>query len=299
MAHVIAARFLIGYSGHTRAAYRRDLTDYFAWCADHGLEVLAAGRATIDAYARHLAEQPRGRAARPASPATVARRLATLSGYYRYAVSEDAIRRSPVEHVRRPKLGQDSPTLGLEKEEAKRLLRVARAHGTRAHALVSLLIFDGLRISEALGARVEDMDTSRGHHLLRVRRKGGALREVTLNPATIHALDTYLQEGEEARITGPIFATRTGNTLDRAEAWRLIRRLAVSANIPSASKISPHSLRHTFVTLAREAGVPLEDVQDHAGHADPRTTRRYDRGRYNLQRSPAYRLGELLAEDDE
>src|SRR5690242_15979566 len=112
LAHVIAARFLTSYAGHTRAAYRRDLQDYFAWCADHGAPVLDATRTTVDAYARDLAERPHGPRNTPLSPATVARRLATLSGYYRYALSEDSIARSPLAHVRRPRLGQDSPTLG-------------------------------------------------------------------------------------------------------------------------------------------------------------------------------------------
>ena len=297
-AYVVALRFLVSYRGHTLAAYRRDLTDYFTWCAAHDVPVLEAGRSTIDTYARHLGEYPRGRTGRPLSPATIARRLVTLSGYYRYAVSEDVIRRNPVDHVRRPKVGQDSPSLGLDKDEAKRLLRAAKRHGARAHALVSLLIYDGLRISEALGANIEDMGERQAHHLLTVLRKGGIRREVTLNPSTRHAITTYLDEGKETRTEGPIFATRIGNALDRAEAWRLIRRLAFDADIPHADRISPHSLRHTFVTLSREAGVPLEDVQDHAGHADPRTTRRYDRARHSPQRSPAYRLGALLGEDD-
>lgn len=292
VAHVIAARFLTGYSGHTRAAYRRDLGDYIAWCADHDVLVLQAGRSTVDAYARHLAEQPQGRHGRPLSPATVARRLATLSGYYRYAVSEGVIDRSPTVHVRRPRLGQDSPTLGLDRDEARRLLAAARSHGPRAHALVTLLLHDGLRISEALGADVDDLGRVRGHHVLAVRRKGGSRRTVALNAATLDAVESYLN----GRTEGPLFATATGGRFDRSEAWRLIRRLAAAADLPGAAQISPHSLRHTFVTLAREAGVPLEDVQDAAGHADPRTTRRYDRGRHNLDRSPAHRLGAFLAD---
>lgn len=292
IAYVIAARFLTGYAGHTRAAYRRDLEHYFGWCADHGVLVLDAGRPTVDAYARHLAERRHGRRNRPLSPATVARRLATLSGFYAYAVSEDVIGRSPVAHVRRPRLGQDSPTLGLDRDEARRLLTGARAHSTRAHALVTLLLHDGLRISEALGADVDNLGSVHGHRVLHVLRKGGSRRAVALNPATATALAAYL----DGRTDGPLFSTARGGRYDRSEAWRLIRRLAADADLPGADHLSPHSLRHTFVTLAREAGVPLEDVQDAAGHADPRTTRRYDRGRHNLDRSPSYALGAFLAD---
>lgn len=291
LAHVVAARFLIGHASTTRAAYRRDLLHYFEWCARHDVPVLDAARSTIDTYARDLAERPQGPRHRPMSRATVARRLSTLSGFYRYALSEDVITKSPVAHVRRPRMDSDSPTMGLDRSEAKALLAASRDHGPRATALIALLIHDGLRISEALGADVEDVTTVRGHRVLAITRKGGARRHVVLNGAVCDALDTYLID----RTSGPLFSTRTGGRYDRSDAWRLVRRIAADAGLEHADRLSPHSLRHTFVTLAREAGVPLEDVQDAAGHTDPRTTRRYDRGRHNLDRSPAHALGAFLA----
>jgi integrase/recombinase XerD len=290
-AFVIAARFLTGYAGHTRAAYRRDLEHYFAWCGDHDAPVIGASRSTVDAYARGLSETPQGRNHRPLSPATVARRLATLSGFYDYAVSEEVITRSPLAHVRRPRVGQDSPTLGLDRDEARRVLTAARQRGPRAEALITLLIYGGLRISEALGADVADLATVRGHRVLTVTRKGGARRQVVLNAAVLAALAAYLGDRSE----GPLFSTRSGGRFDRAEAWRMVRRVATDAGVAEAAHVSPHSLRHTFVTLSREAGVALEDVQDAVGHADPRTTRRYDRGRHNLDRSPAHALGSFLS----
>jgi integrase len=77
--------------------------------------------------------------------------------------------------------------------------------------------------------------------------------------------------------------------------FRLVRRLAREAGIAAADRLSPHSLRHAFATAARSEGVPLEDVQDAMGHADPRTTRRYDRDRHNLDRDPAYTLAAARA----
>jgi integrase len=73
-----------------------------------------------------------------------------------------------------------------------------------------------------------------------------------------------------------------------------LERAAV-ADIAAAGRLSPHSLRHAFATGARESGVPLEDVQDAMGHADPRTTRRYDRDRHNRDRDPAHVLGRRRA----
>jgi integrase/recombinase XerD len=111
--------------------------------------------------------------------------------------------------------------------------------------------------------------------------RGG--RTVLTGPV-VRALDDYLA----GRTTGPLFITKTGRRLDQPEAWRTVRRLARRASLDGAAEIRPHSLRVAFITDAREAGVPLEDVQDAAGHADPRTTRRYDRGRHSLDRHASY-----------
>ncbi len=286
-APVIAARFLAQYAGHTRTGYRRDVTGYFSWLAGLGVDPLAATRATLDVYVRWLAETPRKATRRPASPATVARTLACLSGFYAYAEDEGAVTRNPMTHVRRPTLGQDSQTLGLDRGEARMLLDRAEKDGPRSAALVAVL----LRVGETLASDVSDLAVARGHRVLTVTRKGGARRQLVLAPAAAGALDRYLA----GRTTGPLFVTASGRRWTAGEAFLTVRRLARGAGIANAEKITPHSLRHTFVTLAREAGVPLEDVQDAVGHADPRTTRRYDRARHNLDRSPAYTFGAFLA----
>jgi integrase len=82
-------------------------------------------------------------------------------------------------------------------------------------------------------------------------------------------------------------ASRTGRRLTRQEAARIVRRLCRQAGI---NPLGPHGLRHTFVALALDEGVSLRDVQDAARHADPRTTRRYDRGRNSLARHPTHKL---------
>jgi integrase len=116
---------------------------------------------------------------------------------------------------------------------------------------------------------------------------------VVLPPATAAAVDAYL--ATRADETGPLLATASGGRLDQAALWKLVRRLARAAGIPSWERLSPHSLRHTAITLALDAGAHLRDVQDFAGHRDPRTTRRYDRARDTLDRNAAYTLTAYLA----
>ena len=159
----------------------------------------------------------------------------------------------------------------------------------RDHALASLLALNGLRISEALGADIEDLDFERGHRTLKIWRKGGKRVTIPLAPRTSRALDLYLGE----RTNGPIFLGAHGQRMDRHAADRTVKRLARRAGI--VKRISPHSLRHSFITAALDAGVALRDVQEAASHADPRTTMRYDRGRGSLDRHATYVVAAFLA----
>ncbi|MBN9739359.1 integrase [Pseudonocardia sp. P1] len=289
---LVAAFLLSCRSANTRRAYTRDIRDFHTWCAQHGLDLLEVRRVHIDGYIAALAT-PQPRTGRPAAPATVARKLSALAGLYDYAAAEGYLPGSPLTRVERPRVGDDSQTTGLDRDELRRLLAAAAADGTRSHALMLLLAHNGLRINEALSRDVEHLDTERGHQVLRLRRKGGRGATVPLSAPVAHAIATYL----DGRPTGPIFITRTGRRLDEPAAWRLIRRLARYAELPQADRINPHTLRHAFVTAALDAGVSLRDVQDGAGHSDPRTTRRYDRARYNLDRHATYAVTAYLADD--
>lgn len=292
----LVAAFLVGYEGHTRTAYSRDLADWLAFCARHGVEPLGAHRAHVDAYARELTEvQGRARS-------TAARRLSALAGFYGYALDEGLIERSPLAGVRRPKVAEDSQTTGLDRDQLRAVLAAGRERAAtgagqsdRDLALVTLLAHNGLRIGEALAADVDDLGTERGHRTLRITRKGGRRATVVLAPVTARTLDDYLGD----RDSGPLFVTAGGRRLDEPAAFRMVRRLAQTAGLEYPDRLSPHSLRHAFVTLALDAGVSLRDVQDAAGHADPRTTRRYDRARHNLDRAATYAVAAYLAESPE
>ena len=196
---------------------------------------------------------------------------------------------NPALNVRRPKVDYESRTLGLDRNELGAFLVQAGLGSPRDHALASLLALNGLRISEALGADVEDLDFERGHRTLKILRKGRKRVTIPLAPRTSRVLDLYLNE----RTTGPIFLGAKGRRMDRYAADRMVKRLARRAGI--TKRISPHSLRHSFITAALDAGVPLRDVQEAASDADPRTTMRYDRGRGSLDRHATYIVATFLA----
>jgi len=112
---------------------------------------------------------------------------------------------------------------------------------------------------------------------------------IPLAPRTARAIDLAVGE----RTDGPLFLTADGRRLDRHGAARIVRRITHRAGI--AKNVSPHTLRHAFITAALDAGVPLRDVQEAASHADPRTTMRYDRARTSLDRHATYIVATYVA----
>jgi site-specific recombinase XerD len=276
-------RWLGGYSAATQIAYRRDTEDWFSFCLGRGIDPLRATRGDTTAWIDEL--RLSGLAV-----STVARKIATLASLYGWARDEGLTEANPIPR-RRPKVQRDDRhILGLNRDEVRSLLQAADAWGLREHAFVVLLVTTGLRVSEALGANISDLEEVRGHHVLTVLGKGAKPRTVALPPATWHALVDYVG----GRAVGPIFITSSGRTWDRVAAARSLDRMAQRAGL---AHVHPHQLRHTAATLALDAGAPLDRVQALLGHADPRTTMRYAAARERLDTSAAYDVARLLGSD--
>ena len=128
--------------------------------------------------------------------------------------------------------------------------------------------------------------------MLEVTRKGGKTARVPFAPPVVPTLDDYVGH----RTSGPIFiAGDDGHRYSYQLAYEQLGRLCRTAKLPAG--VTPHSLRHSYATESLRLGAALQDVQDALGHADPRTTRRYDRSRHNLDRSPNYLLATSLTAD--
>lgn len=288
-------------SEHTRAAYRRDVAGWLTWCAHTDLDPLAVTFLHVNAWARELESTIDQRSGRPLASTTVARKLSAVSSWYDFLAKLGAVPANPVAGADRPRVDRDhSATIGLTPQEVDALLAAAETEqgptAARNRVVLSLLADLGLRVGELVSLDLADLGHERGHRSIRFVGKGGRERRRALTPGAAYTLDAYLTERAQragvnvADLHGPLLVTVNGGRLDRHTVFRLVRRLARSAGIPAWAKLSPHSLRHAFATTARAEGIPLEDVQDAMGHADPRTTRRYDRDRYNLDRDPAYAI---------
>ena len=161
---VALAGFLAGYRGLTR--------DRTRWTSASSFLVRAAWAEVFLVRRSDVEPCPSPRRDRPAG-ATVARRLYTVAGFYRYAEEEGLVATSPAVHVRRPRLDYESHAVGLDRNEVGALLVAAGLRAPAEHALISLLALNGLRVSEAIGANIEALGLERGHRTLTVLRKGG------------------------------------------------------------------------------------------------------------------------------
>lgn len=270
VAHI--TEFVDGYaSTATRTACRSDLSLWAAYCLGHDRELLKVRRADIESYARHLEGDG-------LAPATVNRRLATITGFYRWALDEGLVTTNAAGSIRRPRRPSESPRAGLSRTELKDWLDAAEAEGGHPYALACLLAINGLRVGEACGADVNDLAEDRWHHTLTITGKGDKTAVVPLPPRSVAAIEPIVA----GRTAGPLLLTRAGTRMNRAAAARIVARLARRTGC--GKHITPHWLRHSAITAALNAGVSLRDVQEFARHADPRTTIRYDRARHSLDR---------------
>jgi hypothetical protein len=207
--------------------------------------LFAVRRADIETFAREL--EARGRAR-----ATVTRRLCTIAGFYKYAVEEELLEHSPAAHVRRPRLDYESHATALDRNELGALLVAAGLGPPAEHALISLLALNGLRVSEATGADIEQLGLERGHRTLVITRKGGKIVTIPLAPRTARAIDLAVGE----RTEGALFVTADGRRLDRHGAARIVGRVTSRAGI--SKHVSPHTLRHAFITAAQMGRIAFD-----------------------------------------
>ena len=307
------AAWLAAKKPTTRDAYHRDLKSWAGFCDQRGQHPLLARKPDADLFGAWL-QDPAG----PRLTATsAARRMAAVSSWYRYLVACDLHERNPFSAAERPRVDRDySATAFLDEPSAKRLILAAEAHrgvtGLRDAAMVRLMLQLGVRVTEVCALTADSLGTTGGQRTVTIHGKGGKRVVRALPPSAGQALDRYLAArdahphaptaalsatpgaGPNTAAPRPLFTTESGRPVDRTHLFKLVRRLAREAELPHPESITPHSLRHTFATLATERGADLDDLQDAMGHADPRTTRRYQRSARRLDRDPAHLVAAAL-----
>lgn len=289
--HLVWAWLLRQRSPHTAAAYGRDLREWLAWCRERDLDPLAARRGHADAYGRWL-EYERGLSARSA-----ARKLAAASSWYTYLVQEEVLDSNRVALANRPEINRgESSTRSLTESEARAMVAAAvRDHGrhrARTAAIVALMLSVGPRVSEVCALTLASLGWERGMRTVRVVGKGGKVRTRRLPEDVGLLLDAYLEVRGE--VPGPLFVTDGGRAMGRDALEDLVKRVARQAGLHRPESVTPHSLRHTFATLAQERGASRDEIQDALGHASAETTRVYLHGVARLENDPSDRVVGVL-----
>lgn len=270
---------------NTAEAYARHLRQFFDWCVERQRPPFAAGRSDIDAWLREME-------ATGASTATALARLSAVQQFYELAEDDGLIGRVPTRKVERPCLDRE-PSLGIDEGQARLLIAVAAEAGAREETIVCLLLLNGLRVGAMCALRVGDLAMRRGEALITVTEKRSKVRRAPLAPQTAAAVQRHIAERGRPGDAEPLVVRADGSEMDRWEVGRITHRLGSRAGIPRGLR-NPHELRHTFVTLALAAGVPLDEVQESAGHVDPKTTFDYKRASERLDRHATFRLAEYL-----
>ncbi len=255
-------------SPNTRAAYRSDLEAFGDWCASRGAVPLTADAATLVAFQA-------SRAVAGDAASTIRRRWSALSSFYDFAVERDLRPINPALGADRPKVlsGDPSPTVRLSEEVVTNCRTMAAAIDPRLEALVSLLVFDGLKVAEALALDIEDIKVRPPATTIIVRRRHDAKR-IVLHPDSARCV----RQCTKRRRSGPVFLSEQSSRsnrptrLTRFGADHLIRQLRTGV---ATEHLTANALRRFHINARQASGNELEDIRDGAGLADVRGVHRY------------------------
>ena len=257
-----------GLSDNSLAAYSQDLGHFLFFLTEKKASLEKTTGQTLFLYLMH--QRQKGLTSR-----SLARHLSSLRGFFAYAAAEGLVEASPAELIEAPKLPRRLPGV-LTRQDMENLLSepdMQTPLGFRDKAMLELLYAAGLRVTELVTLTALDFDAQAG--LLRVFGKGSKERVTPIHSLAMEFLSTYLASVRGA--FGPkdqhVFLNRSGKGLTRQAVWKGIKRYALAAQV--STRISPHSLRHSFATHLLDGGADLRTVQMLLGHADISATEIY------------------------
>lgn len=260
-----------GLSQNTLAAYRSDLNQLDKWLAKGNIELLNANQTNLEAYIDY--RYKKGVKAR-----TSARILSSIRRFYQYLLREELTNGDASAQLESPKLTRSLPKT-LSEDDVDALLMapdIKQVFGLRDRAMLELLYASGLRVSELVNIRIDQVNLNQG--VIRVIGKGNKERLIPMGEEAVDWIDTFLKEArpeilEKRDMTDALFPSRLGEAMSRQAFWQLIKRYAMAAEIKKP--LSPHVLRHAFATHLLNHGADLRVVQLLLGHNSLTTTQIY------------------------
>ncbi|AYW48316.1 site-specific tyrosine recombinase XerD [Tetragenococcus osmophilus] len=261
-----------GLSSNTRKSYQRDLEQYLFFLHKKNITSWQnIDRFTIVAFLQYLQKEGK-------SSATITRMVTSLRRFHQFLRQERYTDHDPMQHIDSPKTSQKLPdTLNIN--EVERLIEAPdtkKPLGMRDRAILEVMYATGLRVSELVGLKLNDLHLSMG--LLQTTGKGDKERIVPLGDMAISWIETYLEEArpllcQKHAEEEHLFVNGHGTSLSRQGIWKNLKALVLKAGI--LKNVTPHTLRHSFATHLLENGADLRTVQELLGHADISTTQIY------------------------
>ena len=258
-----------GLAKNTLESYRADLSQFTVWLGKRNTQLMAANQADIQHYLAVKFPQSK--------PRSIGRLIASMRRFYRYCLRENLIQTDPTLQIESPKLPRSLPK-SLNEQEVEDLLNapdIGAPIGLRDRAMLELLYASGLRVSELVTVKVNEVSTQDG--VVRVTGKGSKTRLVPMGEEAADWITKYLKEARpdilQKRLSDALFVTARAECMTRQAFWHLIKRYALVAGI--AKHMSPHVLRHAFATHLLNHGADLRVVQMLLGHSDISTTQIY------------------------
>jgi site-specific recombinase XerD len=279
-------------SPHTRRAYKADVQHFVRMLRIRSADELRqVSRAAVIHWQNRMKDTG-------TKPRTIRRRLSALSSLFSHLITHRAADTNPVRDIKRPRVNRkQGTTRAFSSKEARKILDAPDSTtllGLRDRAILSVGLQAGPRRSEIASLKVKDFHTNAGYKSLHFIRKGGEDLSLAINPQTAQRIEDYLAaSGHGAEIDAPLFQNHRARNHDHAHQHlnpqaidRILRKYARSVGLSRG--YSAHSMRATFITTALNNGASLEDVQRDVGHADPSTTKLYDRRGYNPEKSASF-----------
>ena len=258
---------------NTVEAYMRDVERLATFCSslDHPIGPTRVTAQIVENFMAHLFD-------RGLEPRSQARVLSSLRGLFGYMMLTDQIEESPIDEIESPKIGRHLPdvlTVG-EVDAVIESIDPTTMLGVRNRAIIEMLYSCGLRVSELVELRFEDIDTE--ERLVRVVGKGDKQRFVPLGDMALQRLEAYMSyrvemEASDRKSASVVFLNRRGQKLTRVMIFTMIRKAVAAAGIDKA--VSPHSFRHSFATHLLVGGADIRQVQELLGHESILTTEIY------------------------
>jgi len=260
-----------GLADNTLEAYRHDLRTFAAFCEEQAITFQSLAPTDIQAFLITLKEK------HGLAISSISRRLVVVKLFCRFCYQQGWLNDDVAQLIETPRKWQRLPKV-LNNREVDSLLMlpdVEDALASRDRAILEMFYATGIRVSELVGLRLEDIHLDVGY--VRVFGKGRRERIVPLGSRAIEATREYLRELRPELVQGystdRLFVSRTGRPFDRTNVWRLVVKYARRMGI--TGKLSPHTLRHTFATHLLAGGADLRVVQELLGHVDIATTQVY------------------------